>query len=270
MCDPVSLSIASTVVGAAGTAANAFGQMGAQKKQKQEVDLWQAKQKQDRVAEQGRQENLRQQAEAAQQAGAQQVGGEGQTERQGKEEARLADYLLGQSEASTASPESGAPPVAAADATLLSGQQGGDENFQTDLAKKVHESSKGAEQRIKALARVSSFGESFGGLGRDNPILQAQAGQGIDLANEKRRGSLGAFEREKAVNPVQVTYTPSPLASIFSQALSFGSMGMGGSFGNPFSGGEVGANLPQTTNIIPTSKWQLPQTTTAIPMTTRF
>lgn len=269
MCDPVSLSIASTVVGAAGSVASGMGQASAQRKQEKEINLWQQKQKQFREAEKGRQEGLRQQAAASQQEAALKVGGESQKATQKDEEARLADYLMGNKD-STATPEAGVPAVAEADKMMLSGQQGGDQHFQEDLAKKIGDASKGAEQRIKALAGVSSYGGAH--LGRLNNLALAQGGQGIDLANEKRRGSLAVQQgAESAIEPVQVTYQPSPLASLFSTALSFGSQGMGAAFGNPLSGGAAGASLPQTTNIIPTAKpWSLPGTTTAIPQWRTF
>jgi hypothetical protein len=244
MCDPVSLSIASTVIGAAGTAAGAMGQRSAAKRQAAEVHTWQEQQKKDRAAEQVRQEEFRQQAEKAQQQGLADVSGEAQTKRQGEEEARLAEYLQGRGDAATATDESGNAPQATADTAMFSGQQGGGEEFKTELAKKINEASTGAAQRMKALARVSSYGESFGGLGTENPLLQQKSGAGIDMANEFRRGSLGAFGVEKAVDPVQVTYTPSPMADIFSTALSLGAQGMGGQFGTPtFSSADTGASI---------------------------
>jgi hypothetical protein len=65
------------------------------------------------------------------------------------------------------------------------------------------------------MATVASYGGSAQGLGTVNPQIQAEAGSAIDVQNEFRRGSLGAFNLEQAVEPVQVTYQPSPLANIF-------------------------------------------------------
>src|SRR4029077_7351260 len=158
MCDPVSLSIASTVVGAAGTGMSAIGQMNAQKKQANEIDIWQRKQQANRAAENVRQEGMRQQAEAAQRQGLQDVSAEEQTKRQSDEEARLASYLQGDAPASNAGAEPGAE-VAEADKNMLSGQQGGDQQFKSELAQKISEATAGAKQRLGALARVSSFGE---------------------------------------------------------------------------------------------------------------
>lgn len=242
MCDPVSLSIASTVVGAVGTIGGGMAQRSAAKKQQEEVNVWQQQQKKDRAAEQVRQEELRKEADAARLKGVQDLSGDEQVKRQKEEEARLASYLTGQGDAN-ATPEADIGPQATADTAMFSGQQGGDTVSNSDLAKKISEASSSAQQRIKALAKVSSYGESFGGLGTENPLLQQEAGTGIDMANEMRRGSLGAFGVEKAVDPVQVSFTPSPLADIFSTALSLGAQGMGGKFGSPFAGSDSTSTL---------------------------
>lgn len=263
MCDPVSLSVASTVIGAAGTAAGAMTQRSAQRKQEREVNTWQEQQRKNRFAEGARQEGLRQEATRAQQAGLQQVSAADQQKRQADEEARLAAYLKGDSAASQATPEAGVP-TAVADTEMFSGQEAGGEEFKTELAKKISEVTSAAKQRIGALARVSSYGESFGGLGTMNPILQQQSGAAIDAQNEFRRGSLGAYGTEQNVDPVQVSYTPSPLADVFSTMLSAGTQGMGNAFGNPLIGGGAGSSMASRMKYIPPVPG-LPQTTTTIP-----
>jgi hypothetical protein len=250
MCSPSLMaiaSVASTVVGTAGSLANAASQRSAQKKQQEEVSAWQQQQKKNRDAEQVRQEDLRQEADKARVAGVEQLSADAQTKRQADEEARLTQYLAGNSEASVATPE-GSAPTAEADKAMLSGQQGGDPLVQTDLAKKISEAAGGAMQRIGALAKVSSFGESFGGLGTENQRIQSEAGQGIDMFNEFRRGNLGSLALKQAVEPVQVQWSPSPLADIFSTALSVGAQGLGNAFGKTVGGG---SGLPATTTAIP-------------------
>jgi hypothetical protein len=253
MCDPVTLGIASTVVGAAGSAANAAGMRKAQKQQANEVSSWQRQQTKFRQDEQGRQEELRQGAEQAQQQGLEQISGEAQAKRQAEEEARLASYLQGDQQQATQ--ETGGAPVSVADKSL-SGQSGGGEEFKTDLAKKINDASKGAKERLGALARVSSYGDSFGGLGTTNPLLQQAAGGAIDRQNEFRRGSLGAYNVERAIEPVQVSYTPSPMADIFSSALSFGGQALGNSFGGGtgglgslFSGNKLNSSANKVVNF---------------------
>jgi len=233
VCDPTLIGVASalsTVVGTAGSLANAAGMRKAQKKQEDEVHIWQQQQKKDRAAEQIRQEQSRQEADKARVAGLDALSADEQNKRQAEEEDRLGKFLQGQGDAAMATPEAGAP-IATADSAMLSGQQGGDTVASNDLAKKISEAASGAGQRIKSLAKVSSFGDSFGGLQTVNPMLQAATGGEIDKFNEFRRGSLGAFGTERAVEPVQVSYTPSPLADIFSTALSAGAQGLGSAYG---------------------------------------
>lgn len=236
MCDPVTLSIASTVVGAAGSAMNAMGQANAQKKQKREVEIWQDKQQRNRDAENVRQEAMRQKAEEAQRKGVEELSIAEQQKRQAAEESRLTPFLAGETPESEAGVESGGVPLSVADTALLSGQQAGDATFQEAAAKKIGEATGDARKRIAAMAKVASYGGTAGGLGTMNKELLARAGAGIDAQNEYRRGSLGAFGVEQNVDPVQVQFTPSPLANIFSAALSAGAQGLGNQFGNPFLG----------------------------------
>jgi hypothetical protein len=225
----------------------------AQKKQAQEVQSWTKQQSQFRQQEQARQEGMRQEASAAQQQGLEAISAENQAKRQTEEEQRLAAYLEGQGEAAQ---PTGTTPVSEADKAMLTGQQGGDTEFKADMAKKINEASKTAKQRIGALARVASFGESFGGLGTTNPLLQQATGSAIDRQNEFRRGSLGAYNVERAIDPVQVTYTPSPMADVFSTALSFGAQGLGNLSGSGKGAGSLFGGGKAATKTIPTkSGW---------------
>ena len=74
---------------------------------------------------------------------------------------------------------------------------------------------------------MGSYGGSYGGL--DNTVSSAfqKSGQGIDLANEKRKGDLSVYGIQQAVNPLQYTYTKSPIADISNMALSVGTQGLG-------------------------------------------
>jgi len=234
MCDPLSLGL--TALGAVGSVGSSMAQAKVAKKQANEVNTWTQQQKKFRQDEQGRQEDLRQGAEQAQQQGLEQIAGDAQAKRQGEEEARLSDYLQGQGEASNVS---GTAPVSMADKAMLSGQDTGEKDFKNDLAKKISEASADAKQRIGALARVGSYGGSYGGLGTTNPLFQAEAGSAIDRQNEFRRGSLGAYNVERAITPVQETYEPSPMAGVFDAAMSLGTSGVGNAMAG--GGGIAGA-----------------------------
>ena len=187
MCDPASLAIASaasTAIGAAGSIAGGIGQMNAQKKQANEVAAWQQQQKKAREAEGVRQENLRQEANAARETSVEQLSGDEQAKRQAEEEARLTTYLQGGDQQAT--PES--TPTSVADAEL-SGQSQGPEDFRSDLAAKINTATKDARKRMAALATVSSYGDSFGGLGTTNKEILGKSGSAIDMANDLRKGS---------------------------------------------------------------------------------
>lgn len=235
MCDPVSLSILSTVVGVAGSAANAVGQMNAQKKQKQQVEQWAQRQSANRAAEKVRQDTLRQQANVAQQQGLDQISADAQKKAQSEEEKRLAQYTTGQDPNDPANKTPQAAAVSASDQAIAAGAGSGDPQKE-DLAKRINDATTAAKQRLAALARVSSYGGSSGGLGTVAPLALQAAGRGIDVQNEFRRGSLSAYNTEQNVDPVQVSYTPSPLADIFSSALSLGAQGLGSAAGKSFFG----------------------------------
>jgi len=224
MCDPTVLAIGSTVAGLAGSAASAIGQSQAADQQKQAYDDWAAEQHANRVAAAQKDEEDRKLADAARAQGLSDVSATSQSADQTAEQARLNDYLQGQGPAST---ESNPSPTTAVSDARLSGAQGGDQVFQDDLTSKLDQASADSKKRIAALATVSSYGNSFGGL--DNTVSEAfaKSGQGIDMANDFRKGDMAVYDTQKAINPLQYTYTPSPLAGLSSAALQVGSQGLG-------------------------------------------
>lgn len=235
MCDPTSLavvSLASTAVGAAGSVASGIGAAKAQKKQANEVAAWQQEQKRFRQAEGARQEGLREQADVERMKGLEQLDADAQIKRQADEEARLAAYLQGDNPQAQAAETTA--PVSVADAAL-SGQSQGPADFRSDLAAKINSATKDARARMAALAGVSAYGESFGGLGRTNQDILGRSGAGIDKYNQFRHGSLSAWGAEKAIDPVQVSYSD-PLAGAFSTALQVGTQGLGN-----WAGGQTGS-----------------------------
>jgi hypothetical protein len=231
MCDPASLAIASTIatgVGAAGSIVTGLQAANAQKKQQREVVAWQREQQKNRQMEQIRQESLRQGAEQSRQTTVEQLSAEQQQKAQADEEARLATYLQGDQQQAT--PEA-ATPVSEADKNLLTSTSSS--TFRSDLAAAINNATKGARERMKSLAGISSYGESFGGMGtKAQEALQA-GGRDINMFNEFRRGSLGAFGVESNVDPVEINQQPNPLASIFSTALQWGAQGLGNRAGTP-------------------------------------
>ena len=227
MCDPTVLTIATTVAGLAGQASSYFGQQAAMKDQEKAYNEWAAQQSKNRANENARQEQMRQESQKAQQQGLQDVSAQNQKQTQAEEQSRLTGYLQG------GGPEGEAPtPVSVADRSLTGqGAGGGDapagDPFQTELAKKINEATSDSRQRIAALAKVSSYGGSEGGLDTMTREALAKSGRGIDVTNDLRRGSLGAYGIEQAVNPKQISYTPGPL-SMLSPLLGVGMQGLGG------------------------------------------
>jgi hypothetical protein len=248
MCDPTVLAIGSTIAGVAGQAANYFGQQSAQNKQEDAYNEWAAQQSKNRALENSRQEGFRKDAQAAQQQGLQDVGADAQKRAQETEEQRLGDYLQGKDQQAAPDPSA---PISIADKTL-SGQQdtgaGPGDQFQSDLATKINQATAASKQRIQALARVSSYGGSQGGLDTVTSEALRKSGSGIDVTNDLRRGSLGAYGIEQAVNPKQISYTPSPLAGVASSLFSIGTQGLGSMFaGNAATPTVTGSgSTPQT------------------------
>jgi hypothetical protein len=238
MCDPVSLALASTaatVVGAGGTLVNSLGAQKAAKQQQREVSIWQQQQKKNRDASFARQQELRDEANRSREAGLDQLEGQDQNKRQAEEEAELAKQLTGETIA--AQPEAGAP-LSASDAALAAENTtpAGGDSFQKDLAAALNTSTKGARQRMQALAGVQSFGNV---MDQNKDILN-RSGADIDMFNEFRRGELGVLDAQQAVDPVQVSYTPSPWADAFSTALQAGAQGLGNISGGGGTGTLVG------------------------------
>ena len=230
MCDPTVLAIGSTVAGLAGTAASGASASAAASQQKQAYDEWAANQSKLRAEQNAKQEQDRQIAEKAQTQGLQDVSAGNQKTEQQTEQDRLTAYLQGQDQTATPQPSAGVL-TPASDKTILSGQQGGDQTFQKDLATKLNAASADAKQRIAALATVSSYGPSSGGLDVKNALAFQKSGTGIDMANDFRRGDLSAYGVQRAVDPLQYQYTPSPLAGMSNQALQFGTQGLGNILG---------------------------------------
>jgi hypothetical protein len=208
MCDPTIMAIASMASGLADFA----GQQSAQAKQKQSYDEWFAMQEKNRKDQNAKQEQSRQQAEAAQQAAVQGVSAGAQTAAQGAEANRLNDYLSNQTPL-TATPASGTPTAGTdtsiADKYMLSSQRLSDDpTFHADLAGKLNAAAQEAKKRIAALATVSSYNGSSGGLDNYVADIFGKSGLTIDQMNERRRGDLAVYGTQQAVNPVQWSYTP--------------------------------------------------------------
>jgi len=117
----------------------------------------------------------------------------------------------------------------------LTGQSGGDKEFTSHLARSLNNAASSARERINALADFSSYGDSFQGLGTENPLAFARSAADINMYNNFRKGSLGAYGVEKQIQPQQVQYRGSPAA--------MGLNALGGLLGGMGKGGGGGGGL---------------------------
>jgi hypothetical protein len=205
MCDPVSLSIVGTVVSAGASlyegqkaASELQATQDAQNKANAEWVAYQNKIHQEQsIAEQ----EGRRKATAAQQDTLGKVGPEAQAATQGSEQQRL-NTLYNEKGGNQASDASNPANL------TLSGEQSGNKGFMDSLTTQVNQATSAARQRIGALAKASSYGGSFGGLGTTVPIAFAQGGNDINLENAIRQGNLKTYGVEQQVQPLQYTVGP--------------------------------------------------------------
>lgn len=248
MCDPASLL--STAVGAGTKAMDAFGKQkaAAQQDRANKDHAMMRLMLMDQHLK--RQDALRGQGEGMWSAALDDMSAASQTARQSQEEARLASYLNGDTGAVAGAPRpasldikwwndqpvdfksggiaqyTNAPQsdktIAAApgtgggfsfDPNIAGSAQGGD-IFQADLAGKLARAARSARGQINALAKLSSYGGSYGGLGTVNPLVLQNSGDAIDMRNNFRRGDLAVWQAEDAIPAAQYTYKASPASSL--------------------------------------------------------
>jgi hypothetical protein len=216
MCDPSIMGIASMAT----NMADAFGQMGAQKKQEDAYNEWKKTQDLNRTQENATQEKLRTEAEAARTRGVNALSGPSQQAQQTTEQGRLTNYLLGTSDLTRDFAGGGATDTMAggagsdtmtsvADKYLLAGQGDvakNDPQFMSDLAGKLSSAAKAAKDRIGNLAAISSYGGSFGGLDNFTTENLQRSGMTIDEINNFRNGQMKVYGAKQAVDPLHIVY----------------------------------------------------------------
>ena len=230
MCDPLSLIMGG--LSAASSVASAVTQQNAQKKQEQANNQWMQFQRQQRLAENARQEDMRQKAELARQDTVQDLSPEAQQKAQAEEQSRL-EGELGAKDSSTAA-DKAAGNQADVNAALLSGQSAGGQMFMQDMASRVSKATADARGRLKALAGVQSFGGTMGGLQTRNALELQQGEQGINLQNNFRQGSLGAYGAMQAVDPIQYNPTSNPWGGIANALAGIAGQRGGSTMGSGF------------------------------------
>lgn len=192
MCDPISIALATTAAAGGGIAA--IDRNNQAQAQQREITKYRKYQLEKRRQERQRQDLLRDQGEAQRAAAVSQLAGPEQQDAQQQEAVRLEQELSG-------GPMAADTPYSD---KLLSGQGGASREVSDEIARRVKGAVDKARDQIKSQAVLGSYGGSRFGLARRNEDIFTQAGQGIDLANNFRRGSLGAWGVEQQVQPQQV------------------------------------------------------------------
>jgi hypothetical protein len=218
------------VIGAIGSAASAFASYSAQesamRKQEQANQQWAAYQRQARNEANVREEQLRQQAEAARQNTLGELDPNKQKQAQDTEQQRLEKDL-------TPVNLQGQQPVVADQ--LLAGLKGAAPEVQQDLTARINSASQDARKRIANLATVQSYGDSQFGLQNRAQDLFNQSGQNIRLAGSQRNSNLAALGVAEQVEPAHIVATPSPWGGIAGSLASLAGRGLtsgGSSFGS--------------------------------------
>ena len=236
------MGAAAPLMGLAGTAASMGGGLmdmqgrkKAQQQQEKNLNDWYMYQALMRNQEYMRQNALRAEASKARtDALSNDISSFAQKGKQAAEADRLSqDYAMGTSAAGL--PASDAAIGANTQRGALTGQGGGDAEFKSDLARRLNNRTQDARSRIQALATMNSFGDSFMGLGTENPLAFQRAGWNINQANNFRKGSMAAYGIERQLQPQQVQYNGSPGAMGLQAAGGFLSgLGKGGGGGGMF------------------------------------
>jgi len=191
MCDPMS---AIALIGAVGSAVASYSiQQDVMSKQSQANAQWVAYQRQKAREEWARQDEARKRADLAREDTLNKLRPEEQKKAQGEEEKRVREDITPQDLLDE-------NPQLLQD-KLLSGQKGAAPIIQQDIADKITQASRDARARIANLATIQSYGGSqFGLQNRAQDLFNESSGT-INLQGNIRRGSLGAYQVEKGVEP---------------------------------------------------------------------
>jgi hypothetical protein len=206
MCDPISLLAAAGSVASAG-----IGYMGEQATLKAQQGAnadWVAYQRQKAREADARDETMRQKAEAARQDTLGKVGSEAAGAAQDKAEGVLNDQMLQGNVAGDANIK------------MLAGQDANaDAGVSDELQKRETGATREARGRIKALAGLNSFGNSFDSAMQTGETAINEGNQAIDMQGNLRNGNTRVLGTAQAV-PVETFVQGSNMAGGISSALA--------------------------------------------------
>lgn len=221
----MAIGIIGAVISAAAGFASMQAQQSAMKKQEDANAQWAAYQKRERDQAWQREEQYRQQAEAARQASVTEMDAGKQKEAQTKEEERLKTDIT---PAELKPDAQGMVPIGD---ELLRGTGGGDPMVTGDLQKKINNAAVEARKRIANLATIQSYGGSQYGLQNRAQDLFNKSGQDIRFQGNLRQGNLGALGVAGQVEPLRIQSTPSSAGGIASSLASIAGKAFSGGFG---------------------------------------
>ncbi len=213
MCSPLAAAVG---LGLAGSAVSYAQSANLANKNRRAEEDWLNYQRDKRQEEYTRQDEQRQKANQARQDALDPFSQEQQQATQQAESDRFFDYITGKDDRPDSEEQSISDRLLSGN-TFKSGEYVKNRNLAS-----VKEATEEANRRLRGYANIGAYGQSFGGLGRENLNRLAESGNYIDLAGNKRRGSLTAYGAEKNVDPIR--YQP---------GMDIGSMigGLGGIFG---------------------------------------
>jgi hypothetical protein len=268
MCDPLSIGLAalSTVGSIASSAAQASAAEDVQNKQNAANAAWVAYQENAQHQAQLAEDTARQHANDARMATLSKMTPENQQQMQATEAQRLNTTYQNTSAAGTTGRGDPGQNTASSSPYLLSGEQSGvstaspgGANAVGSISAQVNQATAQARSRISALATANSYGGSFGGLGRVDPIMMQQGANQINLQNELRKQDMQLLGVEQQVQPLHYALGANygmmgqiggALAGIAGKAIGAGAAGGfgGGGFGG---GGPYDTGMGFTSDVPP-------------------
>lgn len=222
----MAIGIIGAIASAAAGIISMQAQQSAMKKQEEANQQWANYQRRERAEAWQREEQYRQNAEAARQSTISEMDAQKQKEAQGKEEERLKQDIT---PADVKPDEKGM--VAIGD-ELLRGTGGGDPLVTQDLQKKINSAAVESRKRIANLATIQSYGGSQFGLQNRAQDLFNKSGQDIRFQGNLRQGNLGALGIAGNVEPAKIQTTPSMAGGIASSLASIAGKGLSSGFGS--------------------------------------
>jgi hypothetical protein len=222
----MAIGIIGAIASAAAGIISMQAQQSAMKKQEEANQQWANYQRRERAEAWQREEQYRQNAEAARQSTISEMDAQKQKEAQGKEEERLKQDIT---PADVKPDEKGM--VAIGD-ELLRGTGGGDPLVTQDLQKKINSAAVESRKRIANLATIQSYGGSQFGLQNRAQDLFNKSGQDIRFQGNLRQGNLGALGIAGNVEPAKIQTTPSYAGGIASSLASIAGKGLSSGFGS--------------------------------------